>query len=441
MHDILLKNKPIYTAQINNISHDGRGIAHIDGKITLIDNALPGEQVEFCYRKRHPKFDEGYAVNIITKAAERVEPRCPHYGICGGCSLQHLEPTAQITTKQQHLLEQLLHFGKVQPKEILSPLTGSVYNYRHKARLSVKYLAAKDKVLVGFREKNSHFIADLTRCEVLALPVGQLIEPFKKLIATLEIKQHIPQLEIAIGDDATAIILRHLIAIPDADCQKLQQFAQEHNISLYLQPGNLESIHLLWPKQEKINISYFFPLYDLELFFHPANFSQVNPVINQQMIQQAITLLDPQANDEILDLFCGFGNFTLPLAKYAKHVIGIEGEKKMIACAKANAEHNHLHNISFDVADLTKPETFGAWAKRTYNKILLDPPRTGAEAILNTVTQMKPQKILYISCNPATLARDAGILVNTLGYQLTKAGVMDMFPHTSHVEAMAVFEK
>lgn len=425
---------------ITNLSHDGRGIAQINGKTTFISNALPGETVEITYHKKHPKFDEASATKIIESAAIRIAPECPHFNICGGCSLQHLSSEAQISFKEKHLLEQLQHFGQVTPENILPPLLGPTFNYRRKARLGVKYVAKKNKVLVGFREKNSHFLADIDRCAVLADPVADLITPLKDLLIQLSVRDKIPQIEIAIGDDVTAIILRHLQALKEADKALLTEFAKHYNLYLYLQPGGLNSIQLLSPETGKTVITSTLPEFNLELFFKPNNFAQVNPAMNRQMVAKAIEFLAPDANDTILDLFCGFGNFTLALAKYAKHAVGIEGEASMIERARLNAEHNHITNIEFHVADLTKVDQ-APWLQHSYNKILLDPPRSGALEILPLVAKMQAQKIVYISCNPATLARDAGVLVNQFGYRLKNTGVMDMFPQTSHVESIAVFEK
>jgi 23S rRNA (uracil1939-C5)-methyltransferase len=440
------------TTKIDNLSHDGRGIAHINGKITFIENALPNEVVVFRYTHKQSKFDEGVATEIISPMPERVTPRCQHFGICGGCSLQHMDSHTQIQFKQQHLLEQLQHFGGIQPKKILPPIIGPVWQYRHKARLGVKYVAKKDKAMVGFREKHSRYLADLDQCEVLSPPVGTMITNLKLLIQSLDARTQIPQIEVAISNSISpdnysknsgpvALIFRHLTALSATDLSNMVRFAQENTIDLYLQPGGPDSVHLLWPSEGKNQIYYQFPEFGLELLFHPCDFSQVNPAINQQMIKQAISLLEPKADETILDLFCGFGNFTLPLAKVAKQVVGIEGDSKMVARARSNAQHNQIENAEFFMANLSDEKSYGQWSRRFYNKVLLDPPRSGAQATLPFINQCAPERIVYISCNPATLARDAGILAATFHYQLDKVGVLDMFPHTSHVESMAVFEK
>jgi 23S rRNA (uracil1939-C5)-methyltransferase len=427
--------------KIVNLSHDGRGICNIDGKVVFIDNALPGETVVFNYSKKHGKYAEGVATEIIEPAPTRVTPKCAHFGVCGGCSLQHMDASAQIELKQQTLLQQLEHFGQVKPGTVLPAITGPIWQYRHKARIGVKFVSKKNAVLVGFREKNSRYVADLKSCQVLAEPVGEMITPLQQLIESLEAKVHIPQIEVAITEDCTALIFRHLVALSMPDQTKIIDFAKRHQIYLYLQPAGINSIHLIWPEVADHQSYYSLPDYQLKLFFQPNNFSQVNPAINGKMIRQALALLDLTANDRVLDLYCGFGNFTLPIARAAHSVIGVEGEDAMVARARANAHYNNIANAAFYANDLTKPEMFGPWAAQTFDKILLDPPRTGALAILPMLGKLAANKIVYVSCNPATLARDAGILVKDYGYRLTTAGVLDMFPHTSHVESIALFEK
>lgn len=429
------------TVKIVKLSHDGRGICNIEGKVVFIDNALPGETVIFNYRKKHGKYAEGVATEIIEPAPTRALPKCPHFGVCGGCSLQHMSASAQIELKQNTLLQQLEHFGQVIPSTILPAITGPIWQYRHKARIGVKFVTKKNAVVVGFREKNSRYIADLKSCKILAEPVGEMITPLQQLIESLAAKADIPQIEVAITEDSTALIFRHLVALSADDQAKIIAFAEQYQIYLYLQPGGIDSIHLIWPEVDDHQSYYSLPDYQLKLFFQPNNFSQVNPSINRKMVRQALELLDLTANDRVLDLYCGFGNFTLPIAKTASSVVGVEGEATMVARARANAHYNNSTNTSFYANDLTSPETFGAWAQLKYDKILLDPPRSGALAILPFLGTLKANKIVYVSCNPATLARDAGILVKDHGYSLTKAGVLDMFPHTSHVESMALFEK
>lgn len=436
-------------AEIINLSHDGRGIAKIDGKTVFIRGALPGEQVEFKYTNLHAKFDEGHVTTILTASPDRVTPPCPHAGICGGCNIQHMSSPAQILLKQNSMLEQLSHFGKqngkdteLAPRELLPAMTGPTIHYRRKARLGVKYVAKKESVLVGFREAdNGRFLTDIQECKVLDERVGTLITPLKTLLHALDARREIPQIEVAIGDNDVALIIRHLSALSREDIERVISFAKEHGLRIYLQPGNTESIHLLTPQDDRMMLSYALPEYGLNMQFHPADFTQVNAQINQQMVSRTIELLNLNASDRVLDLFCGLGNFTLAIAKRVNFVVGVEGDKRMVERARMNAESNNITNGDFHAADLTQDVSHFPWAKESYNKILIDPPRSGALEILPLIVKYKPELIVYVSCNPATLARDAGELVNTYGYTLQSAGVMDMFPHTSHVESIAVFIK
>lgn len=426
--------------QITALTHDGRGIAQSEGKTIFIDGALPGEEVMFEYTRRRGKFDEGRVTEILAASPERVTPLCQHFSICGGCALQHMSSAAQLQMKQQTLLNQLQHFGGVQPQFILPPLTGSIWGYRRKARLSVKYVGKKQTVLVGFHEKNGRYVADIASCVILKPPVDNLITPLKQLIQSLNIYQQIPQIEVAIADNSTALVFRHLVPLPASDIEKLILFSKKHEIHLYLQPGGPQSMHLLWPELDALPLSYRLPVYDLELDFHPTNFIQINADINQQMIQQALGLLELNSSDRVLDLFCGIGNFTLPLAKNCQHVVGVEGDAELVVHAQQNATKNKIENAQFFQIDLNSDWSVSSWASKNFNKILLDPPRVGALAAVQQIIKFNAERIVYISCNPATLARDAGELAQH-GYRLTKVGVLDMFPHTHHVEAMALFEK
>lgn len=430
-----------FTTTIEKMDHNGLGIARIDNKTTFIFNALPNETVKFKYVYSRKAFDNGITTEVITASPERQPPKCPHFGICGGCSLQHLKPAAQISYKQQTLLEQLKHFGATEPEAILPSLTGPEYGYRNKARLGVRFVIKKDTVLVGFRERQSNYLAQLDGCAVLNPRVGHLITPLRELIATLSAYRDIAQIEVAIGDTTTALIFRNLIELSEADQQKLIAFAEQHKLWIYLQPGNTDSVTKLHPADEQIFLSYSLPAFKLTYQFHPLDFTQVNSAINQQMIPLALQLLNLQPDDKVLDLFCGLGNFTLPLAQQAQHVIGVEGSEKMVERASMNAQTNHINNVEFYAADLMADCTNQAWAQQSYDKILLDPPRSGALEILPIIAKMQAKTIVYVSCNPATLARDAGELVKKYGYTLTSAGVMDMFPHTAHVESIALFTK
>ncbi|MEW6647852.1 MAG: 23S rRNA (uracil(1939)-C(5))-methyltransferase RlmD [Pseudomonadota bacterium] len=435
------KRKPLPTTpvrvSIESLNHEGRGVGRVDGKTVFIAGALPGEEVEFTYSAMHRNFDEGVAVNILAASPERVAPRCPHFNVCGGCAMQHLAPDAQIAYKQKVLLDDFRHIGKVQPQEVLPPLRGPHWGYRRKARLGVKYVPKKGKVLVGFRERSSPFLAELTRCEVLHPSVGERIEALGAMIGTLSVRDKIAQIEVAVDDTQTALALRNLVELSDEDKARVKAFAIEHNIHIYLQPGGADSLRPLWPEQ--IQLRYVLDNYDVSFGFKPGDFTQVNTDINRQMIDRAIAMLELTPEDRVLDLFCGLGNFTLPLARRCREVVGVEGEAKLVERARANATENQLGNVQFHAADLAGDLEHSPWWKQGFDKVLLDPPRLGAQETLAHIARMKVGRIVYVSCNPATLARDAGILVNEYGYRLVQAGVMDMFPHTAHVESIALF--
>lgn len=430
-----------FTVNIESLSHDGRGIATLQGKTTFINGALPQEMVSCKLIKKHSRYNEGETIDVLKPSPERILPGCPHFGICGGCSLQHIEMQTQIQIKQHTLLDHLKHFGKVVPESILTPIAGHPWGYRRKARLGVRFVRKKQRLLVGFREKNSNYLADIQSCAVLHPSIGTRLVELGELIASLTQFEHIPQIEVAVGDQDTALVFRHLTDLPTTDLEKIIEFAKKNQFHIYLQPNSPSSIHKIWPVNSPDKLSYFLPDYQLEMQFHPIDFIQINGEINQLLLKKAIELLDPQSNEIILDLFCGLGNFTLPLARYAQQVIGIEGTQDMVLRAEENARHNRIQNASFYAANLMEPSKSATWAHQHYDKILLDPPRTGAKEILPFFADFKAKKIVYVSCNPATLARDAGELVYTLGYQLKQVGVVNMFPHTSHIEAIALFEK
>lgn len=426
---------------IQSLSHDGRGIAQIEGKTTFVHGSLTGETVTCKVTQQHRRYNEGIATAIKVASPQRVTAECPHFGVCGGCSLQHMNVDDQVKFKQHTLLEQLQHFGKVVPENLLSPITGAAWGYRRKARLGVRYVIKKEKLLVGFREKFSNYLADIQSCLVLHPNVGTKISELAQLIRSLDQYEHIAQIEVAVGDTVTALVFRHLTPLPEADQLKLIEFGKTTGFHIYLQPNPPEALHMLWPKDQSEFLSYAIPDYDLMMHFHPLDFTQVNAEINLLMLKQAMELLQPDASDRILDLFCGLGNFTLPLARLAKEVVGVEGSEVMVKRAEKNAELNQIENVKFYAANLMESVEDAIWMQQTYDKILLDPPRLGAKEMIGQIGKLGASKILYISCNPATLARDAGELVYTHGYKLTHAGVMNMFAHTSHVEAMAVFEK
>lgn len=432
----------LFTADIESLSHEGRGVAHIDGKTVFIENALPGEQVEFKYISKRAKFDQGVSVNIITANEQRIEPECQYFGYCGGCSLQHMKPESQLSHKQSVLLEQFTHLGNVQPESVLPPLQGPSFAYRHKARLAVKHVIKKEKVLVGFREKRSPYVADISECKVLHSAVGTRFLVLQQLIESLSIYNQIPQIEAAVSDNGTALVLRHLAEFTEEDINKLNVFEQEHQLRLFLQPGGYDSVHRLSNGfSDEEELFYKLDDHDVTIYFKPVDFTQINVEINKKMINLAIELLDVNKEDNILDLFCGVGNFTLPLARKAKKVTGVEGDSALVQRAKNNAVKNEIDNVEFFTADLAELDASNKFMQQTFDKILLDPARTGAKEIISALNTKNVKRIVYVSCNPATLARDAGILVNEKGFNLKQAGVMDMFPHTTHVESIAVFDK
>ena len=427
-------------ATIESLSHDGRGIARLDGKTTFIDNALPGEQVFFQYTFMRRKFDEGRAVEILDPSPDRVTPPCAHSLICGGCSLQHLDPAVQIQRKQAVLAEQLEHFGGLRPDRWLEPLTGPVTGYRGKARLGVKYVDAKGDTLVGFREKRNSLIADLAQCEVLIPEVGHRFRDLRALINGLDCRRRLPQIEVARGDDAVALVFRHLDPLSPADQDALVAFCRENGLQCYLQPGNESTVHRVWPEEGEERLYYRHPQADVEMAFHPSDFTQVNAEINRRMVPLALDLLEVEAHHQVLDLFCGLGNFTIPAARRAAGVVGVEASNAMVRRGYENARRNRLENVAFHAWDLDSEPKGQPWARQRYERVLLDPPRSGALEMVRMMPQFGAEKLVYVSCNPATLARDAGELV-AKGYRLSEAGVMDMFPHTAHVESIAVFDR
>ena len=429
---------PATDVSIESLAHDGRGVTHLDGKAVFVDGALPGEVVSFEYTTSRRKFDEGRVTAVQTASPDRVEPRCAHFGVCGGCSLQHLEPAAQIQAKQQTLLDNLRHIGKVEPEDVLPPVTGPVWGYRTKARLGVKDVIKKGRVLVGFREKRSPYVADLSRCEVLHPAVGERLGELSGLVERLEGRARIPQIEVAVTDGVVALVFRHLDPLTEHDRVVLKQYATEQGVHVYLQPGGPDTLQVLWP--EKSVLSYTLASESVVIEFQPTDFTQVNTAINGQMVARVLEMLSLVETDTVLDLFCGLGNFTLPLARHAGSVTGVEGDAGLVSRARDNAALNGLDNSAFHVANLAEPNTDAAWAGGGYNKVMLDPPRSGAAGVMPLLGNIHPQRIVYVSCQPGSLARDAGTLVNELGYRLLSAGVMDMFPHTAHVESIALFE-
>lgn len=432
-------------AKIDSLSAEGRGIARIGDRTVFVDQALPGERVLFRYTRLTKKIAEGRAIEILEASSDRIDPKCDVFGICGGCSLQHMESTAQLELKQKTLLDHLKHIGKITPKNIFEPVTGPLWSYRHKARLGVRYVDKKNKVLVGFRERNSSYITDTQSCEILHAGVGSILDDLSDCIGQMESKKHIPQIEVAVGDNKIVLVFRHLVSLSDADRKILQDVAVKHNLVIYLQEGSPDKLEALWPDKSSEQIESLFydiPDYDCRIEFKPADFMQVNPVINRVMISKAINYLELEEDDQVLDLFCGLGNFSLPIARRCAHVLGVEGSIDMVNRARENSAKNNIDNTEFVLADLYDDEiSTSPWLKKKYNKILLDPPRSGAELVMKHLGKMEATRIVYVSCHPATLARDANFIVNELGYVLSDVGILDMFPHTAHVESMAVFVK
>ncbi|HEX7349077.1 MAG TPA: 23S rRNA (uracil(1939)-C(5))-methyltransferase RlmD [Rhodanobacteraceae bacterium] len=428
-----------FEADVEALSHDGRGVARIDGKTVFVADALPGERVRARLVRRHRDFDEAEVEAVLTASPDRVEPRCPHFGVCGGCVLQHLAPAAQIAAKQNVLAQNFQRIGHVEPQRWLAPLTADVWGYRRRARLSVKAVAKKGKVLVGFRERDPRFVADLAHCDVLDPALGDHIDALGALLNSMQGAASIPQIEFSSGDAARVLVFRHLQPLPPDDLAKLAAFGTQYGFAILLQPGGTDSVHALAGTAPEL--AYALPAYDLKLAFTPLDFVQVNARLNQKMIDHALALLRPGTGDRVLDLFCGLGNFSLPLARRAGTVCGVEGDTGLVARARANAVANGIRNAEFFVGDLAGDVRGSSWARADWDLMLLDPPRSGAEALLRQLPGKSVKRVVYVSCHPASLARDAGTLVNVHGFRLEAAGVMDMFPHTAHVESIALFER
>jgi 23S rRNA (uracil1939-C5)-methyltransferase len=424
---------------ILDLSHDGRGVARFEGKAVFVTGALPGERVLARQTLRKKNFDEAATVQVLRASPDRVAPRCAHFGTCGGCVLQHLAPAAQVAAKQEVLLENFERIGHVRPGRVLAPLTGEPWAYRRKARLGAKWVAKKDKALVGFRETDGRFIADLARCEVLVETVGARLAELSALVGGLEAREQIAQVELSAGDEVVALVFRNLAPLGEADRARLRAFGASSGITIYLQPGDNASVHPLDPDPPSLRFAL--PDYDVDFEFRPLDFVQVNGEMNRRMVAHALGLLDPRPTDRVLDLFCGLGNFTLPIARHAGTVVGVEGEPGLVQRARDNAARQRIANVEFHAADLARDLRGESWVGQGFDKLLLDPPRTGADAAIPQLPLAGVGRIVYVSCHPGSLARDAGILVREHGYTLAAAGVMDMFPHTAHVESIALFER
>jgi 23S rRNA (uracil1939-C5)-methyltransferase len=429
------------TATILSVTHDGRGIADTEGKKVFVAGALRGEEVRFVRRKSRRKFDEAELLDVIEASPERVEAKCAAFGRCGGCALQHVSIEQQRAIKFDTLKDNLERIGRVEPERWLEPLVGPAWNYRRRARLAVKDVSAKGRVLVGFRERHAPFITDMHRCEVLAAPVGTLIDPLSATVGRLSIRARLPQIEVAVADNATALVFRVLDPPTAEDLDELRRFGDEYGLRIYLQPGGPDSLHLLHPASEAEPLYYGLPEFGVRIEFEPVDFVQVNGEINGAMVGRAIKLLEPDRQDRVLDLFCGIGNFSLPLAMRCGEVLGVEGEAKLVQRATANAAANGIGNAEFRQADLAAIDGSERWLQGPWDRLLLDPARNGAAEVVKCIGRIDPARIVYVSCHPGTLARDAGALVTGAGYTLEAAGIIDMFPHTAHVESIAVFKK
>lgn len=429
------------TGVIESLDHEGRGIARLDGKTIFVDGALPGELVEFDSYRRKPNYELAQTLAIIKPSPLRQEPRCPHFGMCGGCSMQHFDHVGQVAVKQRVLEDNFAHIAHLQPEQIYPPVLGVPWAYRHRARLSARLVPGKRGVLVGFREKRSSYIADMTSCAILPAHVSALLVPLRELICELSIRDRVPQVEVAVGARTTVLVFRILHELTMQDEGLLRAFADRHGVVVYIQPKGPDTVTLFHPLDAP-SLSYCLPEFGLELFYSPAEFTQVNPGINEMLIRRAMRLLDPQPGERIADMFCGLGNFTLPIAKLGATVVGIEGSAALVRRAFENAKANGVaEHTEFSVANLfdATPESLAVLGH--FDKMLIDPPREGAVELVKALGEDGPRRIVYISCNPSTLARDAAVLVAQKGYRLRGAGVANMFPQTSHVESIALFER
>ena len=429
----------MFEIRIDTLSHDGRGVGRREGKAVFVTGALAGETVRAQQTGRSRHHDEARTLEVVEASPDRVEPRCPHFGTCGGCVLQHLDQARQIEAKQRALLDTLQRIGQVAAERTLPTLTDLAWGYRRKGRFSVRYVEKKGKALVGFRETDPRYVADLSVCHTVVPEVGRRIPDIAALVGSLDGRRTLPLIEFIAGDDAVALVFRHLEPLSDGDLARLVEFAKSSGLAVFLQPGGVDTVHALWPAH--VPLAYSIPGHDLTLAFHPLDFIQVNAGINGRMIDSALELLDVQPGDRVLDLFCGVGNFTLPLARRAGQVVGVDVDAGLAGRARDNAARNGLGNVQFHACDLFADLRGEPWLRAGFDKLLLDPPRAGAADVLAQLPLEGIGRIVYVSCHPASLARDAGFLVHERGYTLKAVGALDMFPQTAHVEGIALFEK
>ena len=427
------------SARIESLDREGRGVAHVEGKTIFVDGAITGEDVEYSAYRKKPAWEAAQLVRIEQEGAARVSPRCAFFGTCGGCSMQHIEERAQVAAKQRVLEDALWHVGRVRPETMLRPLHGLAWGYRHRARMSVRWVEKKGGSLVGFRERRSSYVTEMTSCEVLPPRVSGLIRPLRGLVDMLERQGRIPQVEVAVGDELIVLVLRVLEPVGAEDGERLKRFAEAHGVQLWLQPEGPDSARPFWPL-EAPGLYYTLPEYGLRIAFGPTDFTQVNHAVNRLLVVRALSLLDPRPGERITDFFCGLGNFTLPIATSGADVLGVEGSAGLLSRAKENALANGFADrCRFALADLF--DAAACAGLPACDKVLLDPPREGAIELVKSFAAKPPSRIVYVACDPATLARDSGVLVHTQGYRLAAAGVVNMFPHTSHVESIALFER
>ncbi len=426
---------------IESLDHEARGIARLDGKTVFVDGALPGELVEYASFRRKPNYELAQLVSVIKASSARVEPRCPHFGVCGGCAMQHIDASAQVAAKQRVLEDSLWHIGRVRPETMLPAVHGAPWGYRHRARLGVRFIEKKGGALVGFHEKRSSYIADIKSCAVLPPHVSDLLLPLRELIESLSIADRLPQIELAVGERCTTLVFRILCSLKPNDEKLLREFADHHEVVVYLQPKGPETVYRFYPLDAP-TLSYALPEFGLELDFRPTDFTQVNHAVNRVLVRRALRLLDPRPGERVADMFCGLGNFTLPIARSGAFVVGVEGSPGLVQRGRESAVANGLGDlVDFRVANLFECSEASLAALGCFDKMLIDPPREGAVELVKALGQDSPRRIVYVSCNPATLARDAAVLCSVKGYRFLAAGAVNMFPQTAHVESIAVFEK
>jgi 23S rRNA (uracil1939-C5)-methyltransferase len=433
--------RPSCSVMIESLDHEGRGIAHADGKVIFIEGALTGERVTYSSYRKKPSYEQAQVSQILKPSFMRTEPKCAHFGICGGCSMQHLDARAQVAVKQRVLEDNLERIGRVRAEVILPPIYGQTWGYRQRARLSVRHVLKKGKTLVGFREKNGKYVADMRHCEILTPKIAGLLPLLGELNESFTVRDALPQIEVAVGEQVDVLVLRILKPLSPSDEASIRRFANTHKVQFWLQSGGPETVVPFYPLDAP-PLTYSLPEFGITMPFAPAEFTQVNSAMNRLMVSRALRLLDPRPGERIADFFCGLGNFTLPIARSGAQVLGIEGSAALVRRAEQNAAYNGLGgNAQFAAMNLFEMDEAALAQLGHFDKMLIDPPRDGAIELVKALGADVPRRIVYVSCNPATLARDAAVLVHQKGYTLKAAGVLNMFPHTSHVESIALFER